>query len=125
MTLEKISADIHALMTRDAAERLEQLVTGELLGADGARFAGKPTIETAARGKQRALVGGNRIQKGGCVGRASVRIAETLRHRRVGADLGNGFLRAWPHDCGQSALRLAFEGADIAFPGQTKIQRCV
>src|SRR6202162_3520010 len=91
MTLEKMAADIHALMTRDAAERLEQLVTGELVGTDGARFAGKPTIETATRGKQRALVGGNRIQKGGSVGRASVRIAEFLRHRRVGTYLGDGF----------------------------------
>src|ERR1700735_5627096 len=75
MTLKKIAADIHALMARDAAERLEQLVTGELFGTDGARFAGKPTIETAARRKQRALVGCNRIQKGGPCGRAAVRLA--------------------------------------------------
>jgi hypothetical protein len=53
MTLQKISADIHALVTRDAAERLEQLVTGELLGTDGARFAGKPEIAGCSHRRQK------------------------------------------------------------------------
>src|SRR5258708_12423602 len=80
MTLEKIAADIHALVTRDAAERLEQLIAGKVLGTDGARFAGEPTIETAARGKERALEACERIQKSWHIRRASVRNTESFPH---------------------------------------------
>jgi hypothetical protein len=94
MTLEKIAADIHALVTRDAAERFKKLIAGEFLGTDGARFADEPTIETAARGKERSLVGCDRIQKGGHIRRASVRNTESLRHHLVGTDFNKGLLRA-------------------------------
>jgi hypothetical protein len=94
MTLKKITADIHALVTRDAAERFEELVTGELVGTHGTRLARKPTIEAAARGKERALVGRDRIQKAGYIRCASVRITESLNHRRVSADFDNRFFRA-------------------------------
>src|SRR5262249_16481912 len=94
MTLKKIAADIHALVTRNAAERFDKLETGEVGGTQGTRLGGKPTIETAARGKERALVGCDRIQKGGYIRCASVRITESLNHRRVSADFDNRFFRA-------------------------------
>src|SRR5262249_51531349 len=94
VTLKKIAADIHALVTRDAAERFEKLVTGELVGTDSTHVAGKPTIEAAARGEERALVGCNRIQKGDHVRCASVRLTESLNHRHVSADFDNRFFRA-------------------------------
>jgi hypothetical protein len=94
MTLKKIAADIHALVTRDAAERFEKLVTGEFVRTHGTRLAGKPTIEAAARGKERALVGCDRIQKAGYIRCVSVRITEPLNHRRVSADFDNRFFPA-------------------------------
>ena len=66
--LEKIATHIDALMAGDAAERLEQLIAGQLLRRDRGGFARKPAVEPAARRDQGALVGRDRIQEGRDVG---------------------------------------------------------
>jgi hypothetical protein len=43
--LVEIAAHIDALMASDAAQRLEQLITGELLRRDRGTIPGKPTIQ--------------------------------------------------------------------------------
>src|SRR6202008_4344539 len=47
--LEKVAADIHALMAGDAAERLEQLIALLLFGREGLPVSAEPTIEAACR----------------------------------------------------------------------------
>ena len=57
MPLIHVGAEFHALMTRDAAERLKQLVPGELLGGDRVDVALEPTIKSApGRGPSLFLV---------------------------------------------------------------------
>ena len=47
--LKEVSTHVNALVTRDAAERLEQLITGELFRGDCAGVADKPMIKPTAR----------------------------------------------------------------------------
>jgi hypothetical protein len=47
--LVEIAAHIDTLVARDAAKRLEQLITGQLLRRDRGDFARKPAVEPAAR----------------------------------------------------------------------------
>src|SRR6516162_8066301 len=49
--LEQVAADIDALVTGDAAERLEQLIAGQLLGREGCGVAVEPTVEPPPRGQ--------------------------------------------------------------------------
>ncbi len=59
VALVHVAADIDPLVARDAAERLEQPVAGELLRCDRAGVAAEPEIEPAPRRQQRPLVGRN------------------------------------------------------------------
>src|SRR5207253_7947777 len=56
--LEHVAADIHALMTGDAAILLELRVTGLLFGGDGVGLAAKISVETGVGRDQRALEAG-------------------------------------------------------------------
>src|SRR5262249_37912554 len=125
--LEEIAADIDALVAGDAAERLEQLIAGQLLRRDRAAFARKPAVEPAARRDQGALVGRNRIQESGDVGPFPVRLAELPHYLEVGAQLADDFIRARRHNRGiaKRLLGMVFERAEIPFPVQTKIQACI
>src|SRR5882724_7962979 len=75
MPLEEVAAYVDALVARDAAKRLEQLIAGQLLRCDRAGFARKPAVEPTPRRDEGALVGRDRIQEGGDVGLPSVRVA--------------------------------------------------
>src|SRR5262249_22345304 len=85
--LEEVAANIDALVARDAAKRLEQLVAGQLLRRDRGGFALKPAVKPAARRYQGLLVGRNRIQEGSDIRVPPVCVAELPDHFRVGAQL--------------------------------------
>jgi hypothetical protein len=55
--LVHVATHIDALMARDAAERLEQLVAGELLGGYRVDVAAEPSIKSASRREEGPLVG--------------------------------------------------------------------
>jgi len=57
MALIHVAADIHPLMARDAAERLEQLVARELLGGYRVSVAAEPSIKSASRREEGPLIG--------------------------------------------------------------------
>jgi hypothetical protein len=55
--LVHVATHIDALMARDAAERLKQLVPGELLGGYRVDVAAEPSIKSASRREEGPLVG--------------------------------------------------------------------
>src|SRR5215471_21333474 len=61
--LEQVTADIDTLVTRYAAERLEQLVAVLLLRRQRRAISGEPTVEPTPRCHERPLVGSDRIQE--------------------------------------------------------------
>jgi hypothetical protein len=54
--LVHVATHIDALMARDAAERLEQLVAGELLGGYRVDVAAEPSIKSASRCEEASLI---------------------------------------------------------------------
>ena len=124
--MEEVAADIDALVARDAAERFEQLIAGQLLRRDRGGVAREPAVEPATRRDQGALVGRNRIQEGSDVGLPPVRIAEMPYRFGVGAQLAHDFIRTRRHNLGiaKRLLGMIFERAEIPFPVQAKIQAC-
>ena len=98
--LEEVAAHIDALVARDAAERLEQLIAGQLLRRDRGGFARKPAVEPAARCDQGALVGRNHIQEDSDVGLPPVRAVELPYRFGVGAQLAHDFVRTRGHNLG-------------------------
>ena len=123
-SLEKVAAHIDALVAGDAAKRLEQLIAGELRRRDRVGVARKPAVESAARREERALVGRDRIQQGGSVGRPAIRVPELPHRFGVGAQLASDLVRARRHDrwIAKRLLGLLFERAESACPVQAKAQ---
>ena len=52
VALEKVAADINTLMTRDAAERFEQLIAVLLFDRECGGIATEPPVKSAAGGEQ-------------------------------------------------------------------------
>ena len=52
MPLKQIAAHIDTLMAGDAAERFENLITGQLVRRHNVGFPGKPSVEAAVRRNQ-------------------------------------------------------------------------
>src|SRR5271166_3552495 len=122
--LKQVAADVHALVARDAAQRLEQLIAGELLRRNRAGVALKPAIEAAARRRQRTLESGDSVQQVVVVGPASISVSEPLHDVGVSPQLANDFFDARPHELrtANPVLDLALERAKVALPIQTKAQ---
>ena len=85
--LEEIAAHIDALMAGNAAERFENLITGQLLRRDRVGFALKPAVEAAARRNQRSFECDDRIQDSCGVRLAPVSVAKLRRRFGVGTQL--------------------------------------
>ena len=116
--LKEVASHIDALVARDAAKRLEQLITGKLLWRYHVGVTRQPAVETAARCDERALVERDRVQKGGNIGLPPVRVAELPHRFGVRAQLANDFVRARRHDprIAEGTLGLAFERTEIPCP---------
>src|SRR5581483_6667037 len=127
MPLKHIAADIDALMASDAAERLENLITGQLFRRDRVGLAYQPSVEAAARCDERSLVCRDRIQYGGIVGLVFIGFAELFCHLGVGAQLIHGLFEARRHDrwIAEAALDSLLQRSDIPFPIQAKVQTCI
>ena len=79
VALVHVAADIDPLVARDAAERLEQPVAGELLRGDRAGVAAEPEIEPTPGRQQRPLVGRNGGEDSRAVHLAAIGLAKFLR----------------------------------------------
>src|SRR5258708_779587 len=106
MTLEQIAADIDALVTGDEAERLEQLVAGQLVRRERGRIAAEPPVEAAFGGRQRPLVSGDGIQESRTIRLAPIGIAKLTREIRDDPDPRENVVDGRAHDSGIFQQRL-------------------
>src|SRR5215469_11657633 len=112
-------------MTRDAAERLEQLIAVLLLGRQRRGIAAKPAIEPAPGGQQRPLIGGDRVQQARTIGPTPISRLELMHQLGVGTQLSEHVVDAFSHALRtfQASFRLSFQGSQLALPTETKAER--
>ena len=112
-------------MARDATERLEQLVPGELLGGDRVDVAFEPPIEPAPGREEGPLVGRDGVDKSRAIQLAAKGFAKLTSDIRVGPQSSHRFLHARSHDLrfAQVLLDLVFKRANIAFPVEAEVRR--
>src|SRR5215813_1645666 len=72
VSLKQVAANIDALMTGHAAERLEQPITVLLFGRERRRITGKPAVERASGRDQRAFVAGDGVEQARTVRSTSI-----------------------------------------------------
>ena len=125
--LVHVATHIDALMARDAAERLKQLVPGELLGGHHVSVAFEPSIKSASGREEGPLVGCDGADQSRAIGLPAIGFPKLTGDIRVGLQLVYRLLHTRPHDLGfaQALLDLVFKRAKIAFPIQTEAQRSV
>src|ERR1700722_891301 len=85
--LVHVAAHIDALMARDAAERLEQLVAGELLGGYRVSVAAEPAIKSTSRREDGPLIGCDGLDESRAVGLATKGLTKLTGDIRVGLQL--------------------------------------
>src|SRR3984957_11593393 len=85
--LVHVATHIDALMARDAAERLEQLVAGELLGGYRVDVAAEPSIKSAPRREEGPLIGCDGADKSLAIGLTAKGFTKLTGDIRVGLQL--------------------------------------
>src|SRR6202453_4555974 len=113
MALVHIAADVDPLMARDAAERFEQLIAGELLGGDRVDVALEPPIKSAAGREQGPLIARNGSEQCRAIWLAAKGCTKLTGDIRVGPQFVQRFLHTRPHSVRfvQGLLDLAFKRA--------------
>ena len=127
LPLEQVASDIDALMTGDAAERFEQLVTVQLFDRQRRGIAAEPAVEPAAWGQQRLLVGGNRIREARLLRSLPICLLESTYQLGIGTQPSQHLPDACSHDLRifYDSLDLGLQSSEPAFPTEAKAQRRV
>jgi hypothetical protein len=127
LPFEQIAADIDALMTGTATERLEQAIAFEFIGRQRRGIAAKPAVEPAPRGQQRPLEGHKRVEKAVALGRTSISGAEIPDEVRIGVQLPDDLVDAGVQIDGifERGFHLHVQRTEIALPIQPVIERGV
>src|SRR5258708_39321761 len=98
MRLEKIAADIDALVTGDASERFEQPIPFQFAGRQRGGVSCQPTIESAAWRYQGSLEAYDGIHDVGGIGGAAIGSGELPAHVGIGIEFFHELGHAGGHD---------------------------
>ncbi len=127
MPLEKIAADIDALVTGDASERFEQPIPFQLAGRQRGGVSRQPTIESAAWRYQGSFKADDGIHDIGGIGAAAIGGHELPEHVGIGGELFHELGQAGGHDPGafQRCFGIRLQGAQFSLPTETEVERGV
>ena len=98
VALEKIAANVHALVTGDATQRFEQAISVLFFDRQGAGVSHQPAVETAAGRYQRSLEACEGIDDIPGVGAAAVDGHELAAQSGIGVELFRNLGDIGAHD---------------------------
>src|SRR5258705_11562549 len=127
MALEKIAADVDALMTGDASQGFEQTIPVLFFGRQRAGVSCQPAVEPAARRYQGSLEAREGIDDVLGVGATAVDGREFPAQARISAELFRDFGETGTHDLRifQRGFDVRFDTPDLSFPTEAEAERDV
>ena len=124
MALEKIAANVHALVTGDAAQGFEQAISVLFLDRQGAGVSHQPAVETATGRYQRSLEACEGINDIPGVRAAAVDGHELPAKSRIAVELFRKLGDIGAHDLRilQGSFDIQVDGAEFSFPAQAEAE---
>src|SRR5713101_5125530 len=125
MSLEKIAADIYALVAGDAPQGFEQPISVQFFRRQRGCISCQPTIEPAARCYQRSLKAYDGVYDVRGVRAIAVRSSEFPAHVGIRVELFHQLGKAAAHDLRalQCCFEIRLERTDFPFPTKAEAER--